>query len=485
MRRPGCSRARSWAPSTSFSRHGWRGRAQIVFTRNRGSDSPPFLLGAAERLAQLDVRLARETYLEAFAAAIYAGRANRGSGVVEIAGAALAAPPPPRPARTIDRLLDGLATRYAEGYPAGLPVLERALRQFCRDHSPDGDDVRWLWLACLVAQDICDDETWHALTCRQVRIARDVGALNVLPIALTYRAAVHVQAGELTAASALIEETDDIRQVASGPPLRSTSLMLAAWRGREAETLKLIEASAQDATGRGEGRGITLCDYTTALLYNGLGDYPAALDAARLACAHDDLGLLTWALVELVEAGARSGRSAIAADALRRLGERTRASGTDWALGVEARSRALLTDGRPAEGLYQDAIARLTRCRIAVHLARAHLVYGEWLRRQGRRLDAREQLRTAHEMFAGMGIEAFAQRAARELMASGERPLDPTAEAGSVLTGQEAQIARLARAGLSNPEIGARLFISPRTVEWHLHKIFTKLNVTSRRQLRG
>ena len=432
--------------------------------------------------------MARETYLEAFAAAIYAGRANSGRGAVEIAEAALAAPRPARSARSarsIDRLLDGLATRYAEGYAAGLSVLGRALREFRRDHGPDDGDVRWLWLACLVAQDVCDDETWHALADRQVSLARDAGALNVLPIALTYRAAVHLHEGELTAASALIEETDDITQAIRGPSLRSTALMLAAWRGREAEALKLIETNVREATGRGEGRGITLADYVTALLYNGLGEYAAALDAARLACAHDDLGVLTWALVELVEAGARSGRSALAADALRRLGERTRATGTEWGLGLEARSRALLTDGPAADGLYQDAIARLTRCRVTVHLARAHLVYGEWLRRQGRRLDAREQLRTAHEMFTEMGIEAFAQRAGRELMASGERPLNPTAEAGSVLTRQEAQIARLAGAGLSNPEIGARLFISPRTVEWHLHKIFTKLNVTSRRQLRG
>jgi hypothetical protein len=201
-----------------------RMRAQIAFARNRGSDSPPLLLDAAERLAPLDALLARETYLEAFAAAIYAGRANSGRGVVEIAQVALAAPPPPRSARTIDRLLDGLATRYAEGYAAGLPVLGRALREFRRDHGPDEDDVRWLWLACLVAQDVCDDETWHALAAWQVRLARDAGALNVLPIALTYRAAVHLHEGELTAASALIEETDDITQAIRGPSLRSTSM---------------------------------------------------------------------------------------------------------------------------------------------------------------------------------------------------------------------------------------------------------------------
>ena len=462
-----------------------RMRAQIAFARNRGSDAPPLLLDAAVRLSPLDARQARETYLEALAAAIFAGRTNSGRGVIEAAEAALAAPPPSPLPRTIDLLLDGLATRYAEGYAAGLPMQKRALHAFRHDQGHDEENGRWLWLACLVAQDICDDESWHALATQQVRVARGVGALKVLPIALTYRAAVHVQAGELTAASTLIEESDAIIQATGVPALRSSSLMLAAWRGREAETVQLVEASVRHATERGEGRGITLCEYATAVLYNGLGRYPAALDAAQQACAHDDLGLLSWALSELIEAGARSGRSELADDALRRLGERTQASGTEWALGIEARSRALLTDGQDADVLYQDAIERLARCRITVQLARAHLVYGEWLRRKGQRLDARERLRTAHRMFTAMEIEAFAQRAARELQATGEQPRVVAAPASSPLTGQERQIARLAGEGLSNPEIGARLFISPRTVEWHLHKIFAKLNLSSRKQLRG
>ena len=462
-----------------------RMRAQIAFAQNRGSDAPPLLLDAAVRLSPLDARQARETYLEALAAAIYAGRTNSGRGVVEAAEAALAAPLPSPPPRTVDLLLDGLAMRYADGFAAGLPMLKRALHAFRHDRGHDEENGRWLWLACLVAQDICDDEMWHALATQQVRVARGVGALKVLPIALTYRAAVHVQAGELSAASALIEESDAITQATGVPSLRSSSLMLAAWRGREAQAVELIAASVRHATDRGEGRGITLCEYATAVLYNGLGRYPDALDAARQACAHDDLGLLSWALSELVEAGARSGRSELAADALRRLGERTHAGGTDWALGIEARSRALLTDGQDADNLYQDAIERLARCRITVQLARAHLVYGEWLRRKGQRLDAREQLRTAHQMFTAMEIEAFAQRAARELQATGEQPRSGTAPTTGLLTGQERQIARLAGEGLSNPEIGARLFISPRTVEWHLHKIFAKLNVSSRKQLRA
>ncbi|GAA3112497.1 LuxR family transcriptional regulator [Pseudonocardia yunnanensis] len=462
-----------------------RMRAQIAFARNRGSDAPPLLLDAAVRLSPLDARQARETYLEALAAAVYAGRTNSGRGVTEVAEAALAAPPPSSPPRPLDLLLDGLAMRYAEGYAAGLPMLRRALHAFRHDREHDEENGRWLWLACLVAQDICDDETWHALATQQVRVARGVGALKVLPIALTYRAAVHVQAGELTAASTLIEESDSITAATGICSLRSSSLMLAAWRGREAQTVELIEAGVQHATRRGEGRGITLCEYVTAVLHNGLGRYPAALVAAQQACAHDDLGLLSWALSELVEAGVRSGRSELAADALRRLCERTRASGTEWALGIEARSCALLSDGRDADNLYQDAIDRLARCRITVQLARANLVYGEWLRRKGRRADARERLRTAHELFTEMEIEAFAQRAARELSATGEQPRSAADPVNSLLTGQERQIAQLAGKGLSNPEIGARLFISPRTVEWHLHKIFAKLNVTSRKQLRG
>jgi DNA-binding CsgD family transcriptional regulator len=260
--------------------------------------------------------------------------------------------------------------------------------------------------------------------------------------------------------------------------------MLAAWQGEENRTLELIQADVEDATARGEGRALGLAGYATAVLYNGLGGYEAALAGARRACEHEDLGFFGWSLVELVEAGARSGASDEAAAALRQLGERTSAAGSQWALGIQARSRALLSDGPAADTLYREAIDRLGRCRIAVHLARAHLVYGEWLRREQRRVEAREHLRAAHDMFGRFGAAAFAERARRELQATGETVRKRTIDTRDALTAQEAQVARLAAQGHTNPEIGARLFISPRTAEYHLHKVFAKLNISSRRQLR-
>ena len=292
-----------------------------------------------------------------------------------------------------------------------------------------------------------------------------------------------VHTGQLAAATALNQEADAITQATGSAPLLYTALVIAGWRGDEARASKLIEASAQDAHARGEGRAIALTGYTTAVLYNGLGRYDAALDAARRACEHDDLGLLGSSLIELIEAAARGGEPEIAADALAQLSERTRSTGTDWARGVEARSRALLSEGEATEPLYREAIDRLERTRISVHLARAQLLYGEWLRRENRRVDAREHLRAAHDLFSSFGAEAFAERARRELQATGETARKRTEETRGVLTPQEAQIARLAQEGLSNPEIGAQLFISPRTVQYHLHKVFLKLEITSRNQL--
>jgi DNA-binding CsgD family transcriptional regulator len=458
-------------------------RAQLAFALRRGSDAPPLLLSAAQRLEPLDAMLARETYLEAIAAAIFAGRLSSGPGVLEVAEAASAAPPAPEPPRTIDLLLDGLATRFTDGYAAGVPALRRALDAVSEDDGHTEDDIRWLWLACRIAPDLWEDETWHELAIRQLQLARDAGALTVLPLAATYRAGVHVHAGEFAAAAALIEEADAITAATGNAPLMYTSLVLAAWRGQEAQAVELIEASREDSTRRGEGRAVTLAEYATAVLYNGLGRYQAALPAARRACEHDDLGLFAWALIELVEAAARSGEPELAADALEQLCERTGLSGTDWARGIESRSRALLDEGGGAEDLYLEATERLGRCRIKVHLARAHLLYGEWLRRQNRRIDARETLRTAHELFTTMGAEAFAERAARELLATGEKVRKRTADTRGELTAQETQIAELAREGHSNPEIGAQLFISPRTVEYHLHKVFTKLEISSRNEL--
>jgi DNA-binding CsgD family transcriptional regulator len=460
-----------------------RMRAKIVFARTRGGDSPALLLHAARRLESLDAAMARETHLEAMAAAMFAGRLGDEHNVRDAADAALTAPAASRPPRATDLLLDGLAMRFTEGYVAGLPRLRRAFDAFHNSEGLTADDVRWLWLACRLAQDLWDDELWDVLAARGLRAARETGALSVLPIAATYRASLHVHAGEFGAASALIEEADAITQATDMAPLKYASLMLAAWRGNEADALKLIEAGRLEATARGEGMGLGVLEWATALLYNGCGRYAEALAAAQRGCEYDDVGLFAWALAELIEAGVRSDAADAASSALDRLSGRTQASGTDWALGVEACSRALLTDTRDAEPLYREAVERLARSRGVLHLARARLLYGEWLRRESRRVDARDQLRAAHEVFDRVGAEGFAERARHELLATGETALSRTDDARGALTPQESHIARLARDGLSNPEIGAQLFISPRTVQYHLRKVFLKLDIASRNQL--
>jgi DNA-binding CsgD family transcriptional regulator len=461
-------------------------RAQIVFARRRGGDALPLLLDAANQLEKLGDAQAREAYLEAIGAAVFAGRLVGRDGLREVAAAALAAPRGPQPPRLVDDLLDGLATRFAVGYVEGAPLLQRVLRAFRRDARRNADDImRWLWLTWPVAGDLWDDEAWHELTTDAVRTARETGGLNFLPLALSYRAAVHVHAGEFDVADGLIEESNAITQATRNSPLGYAPLLLVAWRGEDAQASELIKDGPRRATAWGEGRAIGLGHYQLALLHNGLGHYQAALASAERAGEHDDLAVLGFSLVELVEAGARCGAPEAATAALRRLEQRANASRTDWALGVLARSRALLSDGRDADLLYREAIERLQRTRIAVHLARTHLVYGEWLRRENRRRDAREHLRTAYEMLHRYGANAFAERARRELLATGETVRQRTVETHHVLTAQEAQIARLAADGKTNPEIGAELFISPRTVEWHLRKVFTKLSVSSRSQLRA
>jgi len=324
------------------------------------------------------------------------------------------------------------------------------------------------------------------LATRQVQLARDAGALTVLPIALNSRIYMHLNSGELAAAAALIAEAQAITDATGSQLAPYGVLLLAGWRGREAEASELIEASMKEVVARGEGLGLTVIQWASAVLYNGLGRWEDALAAAQRAGEdpHEQL-FSTWAAVELIEAATRSGMPEQAAGALERLSRSTGASGTDWALGIEARSRALISDGEAAERLYREAIDRLGRTRIRVELARAHLLYGEWLRRENRRIDAREQLRTAHQMFVSMGADGFAERAARELHATGERVRKRTTHTAAQLTARETQIARLAGHGLSNPEIAAQLFMSPRTVEYHLHKIFTRLAINSRNQLHG
>jgi ATP/maltotriose-dependent transcriptional regulator MalT len=393
------------------------------------------------------------------------------------------APAPLAPARAPDLLLDGLALLVTEGYAAGTPALRRALLAFRSQGTSAGEGLSSLWLAGRAAMAVWDDETWHILASRHVKLARKEGALSELPLAIRSRILLHAHAGELAEGAALIAEAQavaDATGIQLGP---YGALGVAAFRGREAEAAELIQAGLEGVTSRGEGRGVT-SQYAAAVLYNGLGHYDQALAAAELACEYDDVGVLGWSLTELVEAAVRSRQPARASDALRRLSETTRASGTDWALGTEARSRALLSEGETAENCYREAIERLDRTRMRPAVARAHLLYGEWLRHESRLRDARAELRTAHDLFTAMGIEAFAERARRELLATGDTVRKRTVETVSELTAQEAYIAGLAVDGRTNVEIGAQLFLSTGTVEWHLSKVYTKLGVGSRRELR-
>ncbi|MGW0085651.1 AAA family ATPase [Streptomyces sp. NPDC003393] len=471
-------------------------RARLVFSQVRGGDAPRLLLDAAHRLAPVDAGLARDTLLEALGAAIFAGRLGEGPGQRQVAEAARAGPPPPTPPRMVDVLLDGLASRIVDGHTAGADALRRALGVVRRAQRAEagngarGRDRRWLWLAFRVAPeplapDLWDDDAWQDLANGAVRLARAAGALAVLPMALTYQACFQLHTGEFDTAAALIDEATAISRATGGAPMMYTSLLLAAWRAQETQAVELIGTTAEEVVARGEGRSLGLAEYATALLNNGLGRYDTALAAAQRAGAYEDLGFFGWALAELVEAAVRGGRPEAAASALDALTERTAASGTEWALGVGACSRALLSDGKAADALYREAIEHLGRCRVAVQLARARLLYGEWLRRRNRRQESRTQLGPAYEVFGRIGAEGFAERARRELLATGETVRKRTLGAVAGLTSQEAQIARLAGDGNTNAEIAAQLFISPRTVEWHLGNVFTKLGVTSRRHLRS
>ena len=455
-------------------------RAQIVFALRRSGDVPQLLLDAANRLVPLDPGLARETCLEALAAAIFTGRLGDGR---EVLRAVRAVPQMSQPTAAVDLLLNGMATRATEGYAAGVAPLRQALEAFRQDDGDDAANDRWLWLACRIAADLWEHAIWDELATRGVRRARETGALSILPPVASYGAGVHIHAGEYSEASALLEEANAVTRATHTAPLVQARQMLAAYRGDERYALELIEAGRRGAAHRGRGTALSMNECANALLFNGLGRYEEALAPAQRACAQDELSLYGLALVELIEAAARSKREELAVTALERLSERTQASGTDWALGIEARSRGLLTEGPAAEALYEEAVNRLTRGHLAPHLARAQLVFGEWLRRERRRVDARAQLRAAYDTFTRIGAGAFAERAHRELQATGEAARKRSVETRDDLTAQEAQIAKLARDGLSNPEIGAQLFISPRTVQYHLHKVYAKLDISSRTQL--
>ena len=454
-------------------------RAEIVFATQRGRDAPAVLLEAARRLEPLDAALARDTYLEAISAAMFAGRSGTGPHEREIAERARALARPTSKS-VADMLLDGLVKRFTEGYAASVAPLTRALRSLATVDGA-GDDQRWLWLACRLAQDLWEDDLWHAVASRGARIGRETGRLSLLANSMNHLAAFHVHSGALATAEVQIDEVNAIEQATGIPPLKYSAVVLAATRGDRAKMQLLWNTAIQGAAERGEGVALGMFWCVSARVHNGYGQYDKALADARRASERDDIMSYGWALAEQVEAGMRAGGRDEAAEAFDRLSERTRACATDWALGVEARCRGLLNDD---EAAYRESTERLARSRAAVELARSQLCYGEWLRRMNRRSDAREPLRTAHESFGRMGAEAFAERARRELLATGETVRKRVRDTVEALTPQEIHVAMMARDGHSNPEIGARLFISARTVEYHLHKVFRKLGIAGRRALR-
>jgi DNA-binding CsgD family transcriptional regulator len=459
-------------------------RAQIAFASRRGSDAPLLLLEAARAIERTDPKIARETYLEAFSAARFAGPLAAGTDLLKVSEAALAGPPMPSAPRPSDLLLQGLAIQLTRGYAAGAPLLKAALSVFQREEALPPEEARWLSLALWAAADLWDDETFRRLTTRELERAREAGALAALPLALSMLSYIHATSGELDAAESLLDEIRSASEATGTPAQPYLVLWIAAMRGREAETRDVIRTAGEEAAVRGEGYAMFVADHVTAVLYNGLGRYGDALAALRRQVVDPSYrDRSPRPMAELVEAAVRSGEPELAGLALDRLVETTSAAGTDWALGVEARSRALLSDGEAADALYREAIERLSRTTIRVQLARAHLVYGEWLRRERRRREARQQLRTALEMFTSMGTEGFADRTRRELLATGEHARKRTVETREDLTPQEAQIARLARDGLTNAEIGARLFVSQSTVAYHLRNVFSKLDIASRHQL--
>ncbi|MFI6840818.1 ATP-binding protein [Nonomuraea africana] len=441
-------------------------RGKLSFVRRRGGEGPTtYLLRAADRLAGADPAWSRACYLDAMEMGILIG------GLDPVVAAARQAPPAPQPPSSADAVLDGLVSLATDGHLAAAAVLRPIVGEV--------DDEVWTRrpsLGFMLAAELWDYDALHGIAARIVAAGRESGSFHMLPIGLAMLATAAVHAGDFGAAMEMISEEEAIAAATGASPLVYPRIHLAALRGRRREAVALFE----EVLSASQRMSLSV-QWATAVLNNGLADYPAALNAARQAVARGDLGLSGLALPELVEAAVRCGEPELAGTALRTLAEHTQAGQQAWGLGVEAYSRALVTGDEDA---YREAVDHLDGSRVAIYRARAHLLYGEWLRRQGRRRDARERLRTAHELLSDLGAEAFADRAAGELRATGEHARSRSSQASDQLTLQEVHIARLVADGGSSKEVAAKLFLSPRTVDAHLRNIFRKLGLTSRRQLR-
>jgi ATP/maltotriose-dependent transcriptional regulator MalT len=462
-------------------------QAEVAYAQNRGADAPALLLRAGKTLEKLDPRLSRDTYLDAWGSALFAGRLAKAGTLLEVSQAVAAtAGPADTPTRPSDLLLDGFALVFTAGRATAAPVLQRAATAFAGNDVSVEEVLRWGWLATAAAVYLWDFDTCLAVATRGVGLARDSGALEVLAVSVNVLGQAVALGGDFAGAALLIAEADAVREATGTRVGPYGALVLAALRGHESDASELIQATIEDATRGGQGTAVQYAHWATAVIMNGLGRYEEASRAAIQASDDTpELFVSMWSLSELVEAATRTHDTELATQGLARLREQTRGSNADWALGMEARARALLDETDAAEGLYREAVDRLGRTRLRPELARSRLLFGEWLRRTGRRVDAREQLQAAHDAFASMGADAFAERARHELLATGAKLRKRTAETRDELTPRELLIARLAGEGRTNPQIGAELFLSPRTVEWHLNKVFTKLGIKSRRELEG
>ena len=457
-------------------------RAEAAYSESRGSAAPALLLRAAKTLEPLDPQLARETYLDAWSSALFAGQLASPAGLHDVSREAQAAAGGgPRPS---DLLLEGFSLAFTDGRSEAAPVLERAATRFAGSDVSTQEVLRWGWLATAAAVMVWGFDTCRAVATRGVQLARDAGALSVLAVSVNVAAQTAVLGGDFGQAALLVAEAESVTEATAAQVAPYGALVLAGFQGREAPASKLIDTAIELYTAGGQGTAVQYARWARAVLLNGLGRYEEALAAGQEASDDTpELFVSGWAAIEVVESAARCDEPEVAHGALERVVAATAVAPSSWSQGIAARCRALLSEGEAAEGLYREAIEKLGQTPLQPELGRAHLLYGEWLRREARRKDAREQLRTAHRLFVRVGMEAFAERARRELVATGEKVRRRAVETRDDLTAQELQIARLARDGLSNPEIGARLFLSPRTVEWHLRKVFSKLGIHSRHEL--